>query len=412
MTYAFRPERVSSHRESRRFLDNPAPDQPAIWEAVEDAFGGEIDDAQLVKLYGAERAGGGAARHGAARRPSRASAARDVSLPDGHNRLPRRRARREDRIAARRCPGHTGSPGIPWSERQDQPGFKQIHLKAYIDSPNSPEEVLELFKYAQARSPICSTVRNNVMIEWKFDVDACDSPPDSGEDRHGVNFPTLAATVEAVKETPVLAKCKFYASAEWLGGAKIKSTHAGFDQAEGERLMHHPEQPAKSSVGDELNALLGAETGPSPSETLLHAMANCVSVTASYHCAARGVPLRAFKVNLDGDMDLQGFADLDDRVTPAYQTIRAKVQLKGGGKENDLAELLEFTSAHSPMCDSVGRPVDASFSLIHNGKAVAKRSAAYRGLHRLRPRFMTRSIANSASASGSGIAPSRIRKLS
>jgi uncharacterized OsmC-like protein len=252
-----------------------------------------------------------------------------------------------------------------------KPGFKQIHLKAYIDSPNSPEEVLALFQYAQGRSPICSTVRHKMNLSWEFDIEASEAGLDTGDDRHGVNFPNLAATVQAVTETPVLAKCKFYTSAEWLGGAKIKSSHPGFDQAEGELLMHHREESPKAYVGDEPVALLGSDAGPSPSETLLHAMANCVSVTTSYHSAARGIPLDAFKVNLEGDMDLQGFADLDDNVTPAYQNIRAKVRIKAGGKEAAIAELLKFTTSHSPMCDSVSRPVDVSFSLVHNGIAIA-----------------------------------------
>jgi ethanolamine ammonia-lyase small subunit len=76
-------------------------------------------------------------------------------------------------------------------------------------------------------------------------------------------------------------------------------------------------------------------------------------------------------VNLEGDMDLHGFADLDDNVTPAYQNITAKVRIKAGGTKKDIAELLKFTSAHSPMCDSVSGPVDVSFSLVHNGKALA-----------------------------------------
>jgi len=252
-----------------------------------------------------------------------------------------------------------------------KPGFKQIHLKTLIDSPNSPEEVRALFQYAQGRSPICSTVRHNVNLSWEFEIEAVDAELDTGEDRHGVNFPNLTATVQAVTETPVLAKCKFYTSAEWLGGAKIKSSHPGFDQAEGELLIRHREESPKAYVGDEPTALLGSDAGPSPSETLLHAMANCVSVTSSYHSAARGVPLDAFKVTLEGDMDLQGFADLDDSVTPAYQNIRAKVHIKAGGKESDIAELLKFTTSHSPMCDSVNRPVDVSFSLVHNGKAIA-----------------------------------------
>ncbi len=251
-----------------------------------------------------------------------------------------------------------------------RPGFKHIHLKAQIDSPNSPEEVMALFQYAQTRSPICATVRNNVKISWEFDIEATDAGPDTGEDRHGVNLPNLAATVQAVTETPVLAKCKFYTSTEWQGGAKVRSMHPGFDQAEGESLIRHREESPKSYVGDEPTALLGSDAGPSPSETLLHAMANCVSVTTSYHSAARGIPLDAFRVNLEGDMDLQGFADLDDNVTPGYQQIRARVQIKAGGKE-DLAEFMKFASSHSPMCDSVGRLVDVTFSLVHNGVAVS-----------------------------------------
>jgi uncharacterized OsmC-like protein len=210
-----------------------------------------------------------------------------------------------------------------------------------------------------------------VNLSWEFDIEASGAGPDTGEDRHGVNFPNLAATVQAVRETPVLARCKFFTSTEWLGGAKIRSSHPGFDQAEGELLMHHREESPKAYVGDEPVALLGSDTGPSPSETLLHAMANCVSVTTSYHSAARGIPLDAFNVNLQGDMDLQGFADLDDNVTPAYQTIRAKVRIKTGGKASDIAELLKFTTSHSPMCDSVSRPVDVSFSLVHNGIAIS-----------------------------------------
>ena len=252
-----------------------------------------------------------------------------------------------------------------------KPGFKQIHLKAHIDSPNPTEDVLALFKYAQGRSPICSTVRQNVKVTWDFEVEPTGAGPDTGDDRHGVDFPTLAATVQAVKDTPVLAKCTFFTSAEWQGGAKIKSVHPGFDQAEGDLKMHHKEERPKSYVGDEPSVLLGADAGPSPSETLLHAMANCVSVTTSYHSAARGVPLEALEVEFAGDMDLQGFADLNDNVTPAYQHIRAKVRIKAGGKEKEIAELMKFTASHSPMCDSVCRPVDITFSLVHNGAPIA-----------------------------------------
>ncbi len=110
---------------------------------------------------------------------------------------------------------------------QVKPGFKHIHLKARIDSPNSPEEVLALFLYAQGRSPICSTVRHSPKLAWEFAIEAIDAGPDTGDDRHGVNFPSLAATVQAVKETPVLAKCRFYASTRVAGRCEDKINASG-----------------------------------------------------------------------------------------------------------------------------------------------------------------------------------------
>lgn len=125
-------------------------------------------------------------------------------------------------------------------------------------------------------------------------------------------------------------------------------------------------------TGDEPTQLLSSDAGPSPAETLLHGMANCVSVTSSYHAAARGLPLDAFKVDFEGNMDLQGFADLDDNVTPAYQNVRGKIHVKAGGSREAIAKFLKFATSHSPMCDSVSRPVHTTFSLVHNGQAISQ----------------------------------------
>src|SRR5512147_877004 len=102
-------------------------------------------------------------------------------------------------------------------------------------------------------------------------------------------------------------------------------------KAEGDPLIRHPSEGPMGYTGDEPTQLLSSDAGPSPAETLLHGMANCVSVTSSYHAAARGLPLDAFKVDFEGDIDLQGFADLDDNVTPAYQNVRGKIHVKAGG---------------------------------------------------------------------------------
>jgi uncharacterized OsmC-like protein len=69
-------------------------------------------------------------------------------------------------------------------------GFKEIHLQMSIDSPNSTEEVVELFNYSQGRSPICQTVRGATNIVFEFDIE--DTVADGAytaddEERHGVS---------------------------------------------------------------------------------------------------------------------------------------------------------------------------------------------------------------------------------
>ena len=246
-----------------------------------------------------------------------------------------------------------------------RPGFKHIHLDVHIDSPNPRDEVEALLRYTTGRSPICTTLQQPVAIDWDLEVEATGGPADEGAVRHGVDYAALAATVAAVKETPAVAKCEFQSRTEWLGGARMRSEQVGFDQGEGAGKIEHRDAPPLGYLGDEPTQLLGDDAGPSPSETLLHAMANCVSVTASYHAAARGLDLQALEAELRGDMDLQGFADLDDRVTPGYQRVRVRLRARGGGDAAALRDLLAFAADHSPMCESVRAPVHMTFALHH-----------------------------------------------
>jgi uncharacterized OsmC-like protein len=252
-----------------------------------------------------------------------------------------------------------------------RPGFKQIHMTVRVDSPNPSAEVWDLFQYAQGRSPICATINQPVPVDWKVEIEATGAAPETSEVRHGVNFKDLSATLAAIQQTPVLAKCKFYSTSEWLGGAKVQSSSPFFDQAEGELMVRHQDASPKGYLGDEPTQMLGSDGGPSSEEALLQAMANCVSVTSSYHAAARGVKLESFDVNFEGDVDRRGFADADDTVNPGYRSIRGRIRVKAGGKREEIEDLMKFATTHSPMCNSVEKPVQLTYSLIHNGKGVA-----------------------------------------
>ena len=70
--------------------------------------------------------------------------------------------------------------------------------------------------------------------------------------------------------------------------------------------------------------LLGTDTGPNPAESLLHALAACLTTSLVYVAAARGVHLTEVESTLEGDMDVQGALGLVGRLP---QRLRADPRL-------------------------------------------------------------------------------------
>jgi hypothetical protein len=75
------------------------------------------------------------------------------------------------------------------------------------------------------------------------------------------------------------------------------------------------------------------------------------------HAAARGIEIESLSTKLVGDIDLQGLLALDD-VPAEYQGIRIEMDIKArNASDADLDDLIQFAQAHSPVCNTVCRPV-------------------------------------------------------
>ena len=103
--------------------------------------------------------------------------------------------------------------------------------------------------------------------------------------------------------------------------------------------------------------LLGNNEGANPVEFLLHALAGCVTTTFVLHATARGIRVRELSTQLEGELDLQGLLGLDDAVSPGYEQIRIKMHVEADCPDEELDALLAYTQRHSPVCNTVCRPV-------------------------------------------------------
>ena len=171
---------------------------------------------------------------------------------------------------------------------------------------------------------------------------------------NGLDMQAAFATIEAIKADPSLAKFQFRAKNRWIDGGENRSTIRDFYGAGRE---DDSRTEAYAFTNGEPPVLLGHNEGANPVEFLLHALAGCVTTTLVLHAAARGITIRELSSELEGDIDVRGLLALEDGVSPGYDRIRIRMRVVADCSDEELAALMEFAQAHSPVCNTVCRPV-------------------------------------------------------
>jgi len=170
---------------------------------------------------------------------------------------------------------------------------------------------------------------------------------------NGVNVDELFGTINAIKKAPVIAKFKFRASNEWMGGGHNRTTIRNFY---GTQQEHERKEPFVLDA-DEPPLLLGRDLGPNPVEYALTALAGCVTSSIVYHAAAKGIVIRSMESRLEGDIDLQGFLGIRDDVPRGYKEIRMFVRIDADAPPEKLEEIVQLGPTYSPVFDTITRAV-------------------------------------------------------
>jgi uncharacterized OsmC-like protein len=171
---------------------------------------------------------------------------------------------------------------------------------------------------------------------------------------NGLNTQQLVQTAEAVKQDKALAKFEFRARNQWIDGMVTRTSIQDFYGAGAEDTSRT--KPFTFTSG-EPPVLLGANEGAGAGEALLHALASCVASTAVMHATARGIRIESIATELKGEVDLRGLLGLDPAVRPGYHKITIKMAIKADCSDAQLDELVQVVRGHSPIYDTVSRPV-------------------------------------------------------
>ena len=173
---------------------------------------------------------------------------------------------------------------------------------------------------------------------------------------NGVAVDALSQTVEAIKATPSIAKFNFRIRNQWYDAAKNRSTVDDFYGAGQEQSRTTP----ILLDADEPPVLLGTDSAANPAEYLLHALAACMTTSMVYHAAARGIHIDEVESSLEGDIDLNGFLELDKNVRNGFQGIRVNFKIKADVPDEQLQQIGQLAPGRSPVFDSLTNGVPVS----------------------------------------------------
>jgi uncharacterized OsmC-like protein len=171
---------------------------------------------------------------------------------------------------------------------------------------------------------------------------------------NGLDVDVAAATIAAIRADKGLARFQFRARNTWINGGENRSTIRDFYGAGQEDTSR---SASFEFTNGEPPVLLGNNEGANPVEFLLHALAGCVTTTFVLHAMARGIAIKSLSTELSGELDLQGLLGLNDSVPAGYEQIRVKMKVEADCAEKELDDLLAYAQQHSPVCNTVCRPV-------------------------------------------------------
>lgn len=104
---------------------------------------------------------------------------------------------------------------------------------------------------------------------------------------------------------------------------------------------------------DEPKELGGTNTGMNPVEALLCALGSCQAIVAAAFAKANHIDLQGFWVELEGDLDTDGFLLGKPGVRNGYQEIRFNMHFVTTSSPEAIAKYKKFIESRCPVGDSL-----------------------------------------------------------
>jgi uncharacterized OsmC-like protein len=168
---------------------------------------------------------------------------------------------------------------------------------------------------------------------------------------NGVNMQTLSTVFSSMQNRPEMAKVAFSVKSQWNGGFSVAATASKGFRVGGQNMERNTGYNTQYDFPVQLS---GEGRGPTVCEGCMGALAACLTQTTVAHATSRGIQLDSIDIDVEGEVDMRGFAGISNEVRPGAQQFRVNMNIKSSSASKEqLDELREIGKRFSPAFDTL-----------------------------------------------------------
>jgi uncharacterized OsmC-like protein len=176
---------------------------------------------------------------------------------------------------------------------------------------------------------------------------------------NGVNTEALLGARDALREAPEAAQFTWKATSEWVDGTYSRQTIEHF-QGLGAGQKH-----VKAFVleGDHPEVFASEDRAPTPVETVLAALAGCLTAGVAAVAQNRGIQLKSVTATVEGDHDILGILGGDPEVRNGFNDVRVTFDIDADASKEEIAALVAQSQKRSAVFDALTNPTNVTVSV-------------------------------------------------
>jgi uncharacterized OsmC-like protein len=168
---------------------------------------------------------------------------------------------------------------------------------------------------------------------------------------NNINISGLSEFANEVKEKNLEGKATYGVKLNWESGTKTTVATKNMILGEHKLIRNF------NFTIDEPTQLLGINCAPNPAEYMLGGLAGCMAVTFMAGATAMNIDIDKLELEVDGELDLQGFLGLDDNSNVGFPELKFIFNVKGNGTIEQYNTLMQRVTKHSPNFNTIKNEV-------------------------------------------------------